>query len=177
MRRLRALELFTVQNLLAGSKSNQCKMTSRRQYIPVCTRTRSCQRCLYNQHFQRSRQYPGCIRPHLQHTVCYTRSKYKVGRQETSGFKHCTAGVANLFHAPIFFTLNSDAPHKHSLPLSPLKRVVIWTHFEFIITYFYLKNIRFILYNKHINNHYQIYLIIMMTHVAVVEEKILHNTF
>jgi len=81
------------------------------------------------------------------------------------------------FHAPIYFILNSDAPHKHSLPFSPLKRVVIWTYFEVIITYFYLKNICFILYNKHINKHYQIYLIIMMTDIAVVEENISHNTF
>jgi len=34
----------------------------------------------------------------------------------------------------------------------------------------------FILYNKHINKHYQIYLM-MVTDVAVVEEKISHNTF
>jgi len=75
------------------------------------------------------------------------------------------------------FTLNSDAPHKRSLSLCPLKRVVLWTHFEVIITYFYLKNIYFVLFNKHINMHYQIYLIIMMTDAAVVEEKISHNTF
>jgi len=34
----------------------------------------------------------------------------------------------------------------------------------------------FILYNKHINKHYPIYLI-MMTDVAVVDEQIPHNTF
>jgi len=34
----------------------------------------------------------------------------------------------------------------------------------------------FILYNKHIHKHYPIYLI-MMTDVAVVEERISHNTF
>jgi len=33
------------------------------------------------------------------------------------------------------------------------------------------------LYNKHIYKHYQIYLIIMMTDVAVAEEKISHDTF
>jgi len=33
----------------------------------------------------------------------------------------------------------------------------------------------FILYNKHTNNHYSIYL--TMTDVAVVEEQISHNTF
>jgi len=33
------------------------------------------------------------------------------------------------------------------------------------------------LYNKHTYKHYQIYLIIMMTDVAVVEKKISHNTF
>jgi len=81
------------------------------------------------------------------------------------------------FHAPIFFTLNSDAPHKHLLPFSPLKGVVLWTYFEVIITYFYLKNICFVLYNKHINKHYQIYLLIMMTDAAVAEAKISHNTF
>jgi len=55
------------------------------------------------------------------------------------------------FHAPIFSTLNSDEPHKHSLPFSPLKRVAIWTYFEVIITYFYLIKLYFILYNKHMN--------------------------
>ena len=53
--------------------------------------------------------------------------------------------------------------------------MVIWTYFEVIITYFYLKDICFILYKKHINNHYQICLI-MMTDVAVAEEKISHST-
>ena len=42
---------------------------------------------------------------------------------------------------------------------------------------FLFENICFILYNKHINNYYQIYLIIMMTDIAVVEENISHNTF
>jgi len=37
-------------------------------------------------------------------------------------------------HAPIFFTLNSNALHKHSLLFSPVKRVVIWRYFEVILT-------------------------------------------
>ena len=74
-----------------------------------------------------------------------------------------------------FFTLSSIAPHKHSLLFSPVKRVVIWTCFEVILTYLFEKYM-FILYNKHINKHYPTYLI-MMTDLAVVEERISHNTF
>jgi len=82
--------------------------------------------------------------------------------------------VANLLiPCANFFTLDSDAANKHSLSL---KRVVIWTYFEVIISYIYLKNICFILYSKHINRHYLICLIII-TRVAVLEEKISDNTF
>jgi len=75
-----------------------------------------------------------------------------------------------------FFTLKSIVPQKLSLLFSPVKRVVIWTYFEVILTYIYLKKYMFFLCNKHINKYYPIYLI-MMTDVAVVEEKISHNTF
>jgi len=61
----------------------------------------------------------------------------------------CQGWPTFWFHAPIFFTLISDAPQT-LLPYNPLKCVVLWTYFEVIITCFYLKNICLILYNKHI---------------------------
>ena len=49
---------------------------------------------------------------------------------------------------------------------------IFWSYLN---VYLFEKYI-FILYNKHINKHYPIYLI-MMTDVAVVDEQIPHNTF
>ena len=49
---------------------------------------------------------------------------------------------------------------------------IFWSYLNMYLFEKYM----FILYNKDINKHYPIYLM-MMTDVEVVEEKISHNTF
>jgi len=65
-----------------------------------------------------------------------SNAKTLLGLRNSNGihlYSHTTGMANRLIPCANFFTLNSDAPHKHSLPFNPVKRVVIWTYFEVIL--------------------------------------------